>query len=52
MTKDETILAMLREVQDPRIPRVACWADTFGRTVEEMQALFDLAFAEALEEVA
>lgn len=52
MTSDQAIINMLREVQDRRIPRVACWADTFGRTVEEMQALFDIAFAETLEQAA
>ena len=41
MTPAATILQMLREVQDLRVVRVDQWARNFGRTDEEMQALFD-----------
>ena len=41
MTPSATILQMLREVQDLRVVRVDQWARNFGRTDEDMQALFD-----------
>jgi hypothetical protein len=53
MTPDSVILNMLREVIDLRVCVAASWAETFGRTTEEMEALLQQVRQErALEQVA
>ena len=42
ITSDTTILEMLREVSDLRIPKPDCWARNFGRTEDDIRGMIEM----------